>query len=495
MSPQGNHLNDELSTLEPRPLWRHFLGLSRIPRGSKNEAAAALWVAEQARAAGCEVEQDPAGNVLVRKRAAPGREGAPIVALQSHVDMVCEKNEGTAHDFTRDPIDVYLDGDHVRARGTTLGADDGIGVAAALAVLGSKEIAHGPIEALFTVDEETGLTGAQALRHGWLRARYLLNLDSEREGELTIGCAGGVDTVASRRVARTATRMGRLPLRLKVSGLKGGHSGIDIALGRANAIRLLGQVLAALAPAHGLELVGVKGGNKRNAIPREASAVVWIDPARRAALEADVARLAGEWRAALGALDPGLSLAVEEAEGGAPMAQSAAAAVIGLLCGAPHGVEAMSPDLPGLVQTSTNLGIVETEGDVIQVCFLTRSSMDSSRRALVERIAALCALAGFSVEHQGGYPGWKPDPGASLVRVAEEVHAALFGRPIEVRAIHAGLECGIIGEKYPGLEMVSFGPTLSDAHTPDERVQVASVGTFWKLLVGLLERLGSVSGG
>ncbi|HEY6107204.1 MAG TPA: M20/M25/M40 family metallo-hydrolase, partial [Anaeromyxobacteraceae bacterium] len=268
-------MSDLIDGLDPQPLWRYFLELSSIPRGSKQEAAAAAWVMAQGRALGCEVEQDAVGNVLVRKPGSPGKEGRPAVALQCHVDMVCEKNEGTAHDFARDPIDVYLDGDHVRARGTTLGADDGIGVAAALAVLASKEIAHGPIEALFTVDEETGLTGAQALRHGWLHARYLLNLDSEREGELTIGCAGGVDTVASRRVARTAARIGRAPLRLKVSGLKGGHSGIDIAAGRANAIRLLGQALAALAPAHGLELVSVKGGNKRNAIPREAAAVVW----------------------------------------------------------------------------------------------------------------------------------------------------------------------------------------------------------------------------
>lgn len=483
-------MTDALSALEPQPLWRYFLGLSRIPRGSKNEAAAALWVAEQARAAGCEVEQDAAGNVLARKKATPGMEGAPVVALQSHVDMVCEKNEGTPHDFTRDPIDVRLDGDQVRARGTTLGADNGLGVAAALALLSSTGVPHGPLEAVFTVDEETGLTGAQALRKGWLRARYLLNLDSEREGEVTIGCAGGVDTVATRRVARTTPRSGREALRLKVSGLRGGHSGIDIAQGRGNALRLLGQALAALVPAHGLDLVGVKGGNKRNAIPREASAIVWADPSHRAALEADVARLGAEWRAALGEFDPGVALSLEAGEGGAPMAASAAASVIGLLVAAPHGVEAMSPDMPGLVQTSTNLGIATTEGDVVQVCFLTRSAIDSSRRALVDRIAAACALAGFAVENQGGYPGWKPEPGASLVKLVSDVHAERFGKPPAVLAIHAGLECGIIGEKYPGLEMVSFGPTVTDAHTPDERVHVPSVKTFWELLVAVLGRVG-----
>jgi dipeptidase D len=487
-------LADPIETLEPRPLWSYFLGLSRIPRGSKNEAAAARWVMEQARAAGCEVEQDAAGNVLARKPATPGREGAPVVALQSHVDMVCEKNEGTAHDFTRDPIDVWLDGDQVRARGTTLGADNGMGVAAALAVLAATDLPHGPLEALFTVDEETGLTGAQAVRPGWLRARHLLNLDSEREGELTIGCAGGIDTVATRRVPRVAPHAGWRPFRLKVTGLKGGHSGIDIALGRGNALRLLGQVLAALGPLHAPALAAVKGGAKRNAIPREAFAVAWIDPARRPALEADLARLQAEWRTALGQIDPGVTLGLEETDGPAPMAAGAAADVAGLLLGGPHGVEAMSPDLPGLVQTSTNLGIAETTGDVVQVCFLTRSAVDASRRALVERIGAVCALAGFEVEHQGGYPGWKPAPSSPLVQLVDGVHARLFGRPMAIRAIHAGLECGIIGERYPGMEMVSFGPTLTDAHTPDERVHAPSVVTFWQLLVGALDRLSTREG-
>jgi dipeptidase D len=487
-------LANPLHSLEPRLLWRYFLDLSRIPRGSKNEAAAARWVMDQARAAGCEVEQDGAGNVLARKRASPGRESAPVVALQSHVDMVCEKNEGTAHDFTRDPIDVYLDGDQVRARGTTLGADDGMGVAAALAVLASEELTHGPLEALFTVDEETGLSGAQAVRPGWLRARYLLNLDSEQEGELIIGCAGGIDSVATRRLMRAPPAPGKVALRIKVSGLKGGHSGTDIAAGRANALRLLGQLLVALLPAHGLELVSASGGSKRNAIPREASAVVRVEPGRRKALEADVARLAAERRAALGRLDPGIAFGVEAAEDGAPMSADDAVAIVGLLATAPHGVEEMSPDLPGLVQTSTNLGIAETEGNRAQVCFLTRSSVDASRRALVERIGAACTLAGFSMELQGGYPGWKPEPGAGLVALMAAVHAERLGRAPSVRALHAGLECGIIGEKYPGMEMVSFGPTLTDAHTPDERVSAPTVATFWALLVGTLERLAAGKG-
>lgn len=481
-------MSDPISNLEPRPLWRYFLELSRIPRGSRNEAAAAAWVAEQGRALGCEVERDAAGNVLLRQRAAPGQEGRPTVALQAHADMVCEKNEGTVHDFERDPIDVYRDGDVLRARGTTLGADNGIGVAAALAVLGDRELRHGPLEVLVTVDEETGLTGANALRPGWLVAKYLLNLDSEEEGELTIGCAGGIDTVATRRVSRTAAAAGRVALRVKVSGLKGGHSGTDIAAGRGNSLRILGQVLAALAAQGPLELAAVRGGNKRNAIPREASAVLLADPARAAAVRAEVARQESAWRAALGAFDPGLSIAVEEGTAAPVLAAADARAVVGLLLAGPHGVEAMSPDIPGLVQTSTNLGVIDTREDAVEVNFLTRSALDASKEALAGRIAVTAALAGFEVRQSGGYPGWKPEPGAPLVALVDGVHQELFGKRMLVRAIHAGLECGLIGPKYPGLQMVSFGPTMWDAHTPDERVSIASVQSFWKLLRGVLER-------
>ncbi len=482
-------MSDPLATLEPRPLWRHFLELSRIPRGSKNEAAAAAWVAEQGRALGCAVERDAAGNVLLRKRAAPGQEGRPTVALQAHADMVCEKNEGTRHDFEKDPIDVYRDGDVLRARGTTLGADNGIGVAAALAALGDPDLRHGPLEVLVTVDEETGLTGANALRPGWLGATYLLNLDSEEEGELTIGCAGGLDTVATRRVTRAAPAAGHVALRVKVSGLKGGHSGTDIAAGRGNSIRILGQVLAALAREGPVELASVRGGNKRNAIPREASALLLIGPAREPALRAEVARQESAWRAALGAFDPGLAITVEEGSAAPVLSAADARAVIGLLLAGPHGVEAMSPDIPGLVQTSTNLGVVDTRDDAVEVNFLTRSALDASKEALAARIAGVAGIAGFEVGQTGGYPGWKPEPGAPLAALVDGVHQELFGRPMLVRAIHAGLECGLIGPKYPGLQMVSFGPTMWDAHTPDERVSIASVQSFWKLLRGVLERV------
>ncbi|HEX7552687.1 MAG TPA: beta-Ala-His dipeptidase, partial [Geothrix sp.] len=301
-------MNALLETLEPKSIWSYFLELSKIPRGSKNEAAAAAWVADQAKALGCDVERDAVGNVIIRKQATAGREGHPTICLQAHVDMVCEKNEGTDHDFSKDPIQVWMDGDLLRAKGTTLGADNGIGVAAALAVLASQDIPHGPIEVLITIDEETGLTGANGLQPGRLKAKFLINLDSEEEGFLTIGCAGGEDTIVTRKLTRTASPADSRVYRLKVFGLKGGHSGIDIPAGRGNAIRLLAQVLGALKPAFGLALASIKGGNKRNAIPREASAMIFLDPAKEAAFRTALAEHEAHWRAALGAFDPGLHM-------------------------------------------------------------------------------------------------------------------------------------------------------------------------------------------
>ncbi len=484
---------NELSSLEPRRLWGYFLELSAIPRGSGNEAAAARWAAEQCKALGLEVETDTAWNVLVRKPAAPGKQGRPGLALQAHLDMVCEKNEGTAHDFLREGIRVLRDGDVLRARGTTLGADNGIGVAAALAAVAATDLSHPPLEVLLTVDEERGLTGANAVRPGWLRSTRLLNLDGEQEGELTIGCAGGVDTVASRPVAFLAPTPGRRPLRLSVHGLRGGHSGIDVASGRGNALRVLGQVLFEILRAHDIQLASVRGGNSRNAIPREAVAVVHVDPSREAALAADVARLGGEWQTALGALEPGLTAELKPLSADDPAAARAltptdTAAVVGLLLAGPHGVEAMSPDVPCLVQTSTNLGVVETTDRTVEAHFLTRSSLDTSKAALAARIATIVALAGFEARTSNDYPGWKPEPGTAIVKLVNGVHQELFGKPMIVKAIHGGLECGILGGRHPGMEMASIGASMSDVHTPSEHVSIPSVQNFWRLLAAVLER-------
>lgn len=475
-----------LDGCEPQLLWHYFLELARIPRGSKHESAAADWVAAQGRALGCEVARDAVGNVRLRKAACPGREDRPGLALQAHVDMVCEKNEGTAHDFLTDPIPVYRDGDLLRARGTTLGADNGIGVAAALAVLADPGLRHSDLEVLITVDEETGMTGAFGLPQGWLRSAYLLNLDSEVEGELVIGCAGGTDTVARRRIDWVTPMAGGVPFRVRVYGLKGGHSGMDIAANRGNAIRILAQVLEAMDERVQWQLARLDGGNKRNAIPREAAAVLFVQPEAEALLRAEVTRLAGEWQAALGPFAPHLALSVEPWTATRAMADADTSAVLGLLLAGPHGVEAMSPDLPGLVQTSTNLGVVATGEEAVEVVFLSRSALDSSRDALARRCAAVAHLAGFEARHEGGYPGWRPAPDSDLVRLCDRVHRQVTGQPMAIKALHAGLECGLFTERLPGVQMASLGPSMWDVHTPDERVSIASVANFWRLLVAIV---------
>ncbi len=477
-----------LDTLEPKLVWKYFLELSKIPRGSKHELEAAKWCADQGRALGFKVKQDAVGNVLISKPGTPGKENRPAVCLQAHVDMVCEANEGTNHDFLKDPINVYRDGDLLKARGTTLGADNGIGVAAALAVLASKDIAHGPVEVLITIDEETGLTGANNLQPNWMKAKYLLNLDSEEEGYLTIGCAGGVDTIAKRKLTLSAPKAGKA-YRLKIFGLKGGHSGIDINTGRGNAIRVMAQVLNAMHKEFGFELGSVKGGNKRNAIPREASAILFLEPAKEAAFKAALAKHEANWKATFGAFDPGLQMSLEAGEGDKVMSAADFNAVVGTLLTAPHGVESMSPAIEGLPQTSTNMGVVDIKDGVVEINFLTRSSIDASKDALAERLGALLTLTGFEWELVGGYPGWKPEPDASLVKTVDKTQEALFGKPMHIMAIHAGLECGIIGEKYPGMEMVSIGPDMKDVHTPDEQLSISSTGNFWKLLKAVLEKI------
>ena len=471
-------------------LWKFFLELSKIPRGSKHEAAAADWVADQARRMGCAVTRDEIGNVIIRKAASPGREHGRITALQAHVDMVCEKNEGTAHDFLADPIAVVREGDLVRAQGTTLGADNGIGVAAALAVLESRTIQHGPLEVLITVDEETGLTGATHLRAGTLKADYLLNLDTGKAGYLTIGCSGGLESRARRRVRLLPASPGKAGYRIKVSGLKGGHSGGQIDQGRGNAIRILARALWTLAP-FGLELVSLSGGNKRNAIPREAFAGFYLDAGREGELRAALQAMQADLRSAFGSFDPGVQLVLERIDlaGAQVMDPADARVVVNFLFTVMHGVAAHSPVLPGLVQTSSNLAIVTTGAAGVEVCLSHRSSLESCKQAMADQVAALGELAGFEVSRDQGYAGWVPDLEAPLVRTVQAVHARVFGQPMAIRATHGGLECGLIGAGHPGLQMVSFGPDMWDNHTPDERVSVSSVAGFWKLLTAVLEEV------
>jgi dipeptidase D len=478
-----------LANLQPQAVWKHFDRLAAIPRPSTKEAAARKYVLALATKLGLESVQDDVGNLVVRKPARQGRGGAPMALLQGHLDMVCEKNEGTVHDFDVDPIKVVRDGDWLKADGTTLGSDNGIGVAAALAVMESDEIAHGPLEFVFTIDEESGLTGASSFPDGLLKSKYFLNLDNEEHGTLCIGCSGGVKTTARRKVRLRPASAGSA-WRIKVSGLKGGHSGVDIHQGRGNALRIMGQVLQVLLDRLPVEITAINGGSAQNAIPREAAILVFADPSRESGLKSLVAAAEAGYKADLGGFDPGLQITVEKAESpGRVMDADDAKQTVALLASLHHGVLAMSPDVAGLVQTSTNLATVSTKGEVVEIVTSQRSAIESSMLAAARMVATVCELAGFEVEHGGKYPGWKPEPNSDIVRKLQEVHKKLFGEPAKLIAMHAGLECGVIGEKYPSMQMVSFGPTIVDPHSPNERVQISSVERFWNYLKLVLESL------
>ncbi len=477
-----------MTGLEPKELWKHFDALAAIPRGSGNEAKAREYVLGVAKGLGLEAVQDKVGNTVIRKPAHAGRESAAMALLQGHLDMVCEKNEGTAHNFETDPIKVVRDGDWLKAEGTTLGSDNGVGVAASLAVMESTDIAHGPLEFVYTIDEESGLTGAAEFPAGLLKSKYFLNLDNEETGTLCIGCAGGVKTTARRKVTLRPAPSGDA-YRIKVFGLKGGHSGVDIHQGRGNAVRFLGTVLQRVLdlPAG---LGSISGGSAQNAIPREASAVVVVDPKLGEQLKAMVAKAEEEFKADLGGFDSGLQISVEKTERPDKVVDAAdAKRAMDLLATLHHGVLAMSPDVPGLVQNSTNLAIVALKGDTLEIVTSQRSAIESSKNAAARMVATACQLAGFEAEHSGGYPGWKPDPHSEIVEKLQKVHRKVFGQEGKLIAMHAGLECGVIGEKYPGMEMISFGPTIVDPHSPHERVQISTVDSFWRFLRQALEAI------
>lgn len=482
-------MSSVLSDLQPSALWKQFEALSAIPRASGKEAAARAYVLAQAARLNLEAHQDAVGNVVIRKPARPGRESAPMALLQAHLDMVCEKNEGVPHNFDTDPIRLVRDGDWLKADGTTLGADNGIGVAAALAVMESSDIAHGPLEFAFTIDEETGLTGASEFPAGVLHSRYFLNMDAEEEGTLCIGCAGAVNTTATTKIKRVPPSAGAA-WQLKVSGLKGGHSGVDIHQGRGNAVRILGQMLQRLMEHLPVEIAELAGGSRRNVIPREASAIIVLDAASEGELRRLVSIVEGELRSELGSFDPDLRLILSNfAVPGSVLDSGDARRAVNLLASLHHGVLAMSPDISGLVQTSTNLATVSTRRDEIEIGTSQRSAIESSKSSAARMVATACRLAGFDVTFSGSYPGWKPEPDSELVRKLQAVHEELYGRKAALVAMHAGLECGVIGEKYPGMQMVAFGPQIVDVHSPSERVKISSVESFWTFLKAALERL------
>ncbi len=487
-------MSSPLEGLEPALLWQHFDAIRRIPRPSKHEEKIADHVASWATERGFEVATDNAGSMVIRVPASDGHDGADTVILQGHLDMVCEKNADVEHDFMSDAIDVEVDGDWVRAKGTTLGADNGIGLAAAMAIADDPEVVHGPLEILATVDEETGLTGAKQLDPSLIDSTILLNLDTEEDGAIYMGCAGGADTDAFLAAPRRRGLLGTRPVTLAVQGLRGGHSGLNIIENRGNAIKLATRVLqAALYSGIDIDVVSIDGGSKHNAIPRECFAVIRVDEGRLDELRRVADDCAADFREEFGATDPDLAVTIDtlEDDQGAQQVLNVHARdrVLRLLDSLPHGVLSMSREVPGLVETSTNLAVVETQEDGLKFVTSHRSSVMPALFAVRRSVTSTFRQAGARVSYDEPYPGWKPNPDSAILKRTAEVYERLFGEAPAVKAIHAGLECGLLIEKVPGMDAVSIGPQIENAHSPDEKVQISSVAKFYKHLGALLEDL------
>jgi dipeptidase D len=503
---RGDEGAQRVAELEPRLLWHYFAELARVPRCSTQEEAAMAWIESVAAAHGIAARRDATGNRMVPVPATPGCELAPTVVLQSHVDMVCEKDPEVIHDFARDAIRPRIAGDWVTATGTTLGADDGIGVAAALAFLDDRTAVHGPLELLFTVDEESGLTGARGLDPALFTGRILLNLDADQVGRFTVGSAGGQDTHLRLAAERAAWPAG-IYYQLEVGGLKGGHSGVDIDKNRGNAIKILGRVLlsgaealgsgAAANAAGGVRIGSAWGGSKRNAIPRQAAAVVAVPAAARAVFEQAVRTQAALIGAELRDTDSGLAITLEPLAGEALAAarangvipSAAAGTLLRLITALPSGVLAMSTRFAKLVDTSSNVGVLVDEGDAHTLICATRSARSAALEGAIAQIRAGGHLAGAQVTHSDGYGPWEADPESPLRRIVAEVYRRLFVAEPAFEAVHGGLECGLFVEKRPELDMIAYGAEMLDAHSPSERVNIASVLRFWNFTRGLLEEL------
>ncbi|WP_333607347.1 aminoacyl-histidine dipeptidase [Arsukibacterium sp.] len=479
-----------LGTLYPQPLWQWFEQICAIPHPSKHEQALSQHIQAWARDKGLSVLEDSVGNLIIKKPATPGMENRKTVVIQAHLDMVPQKNADKAHDFTKDPIEAYIDGDWVTAKGTTLGADNGIGMASALAILGSDEIKHGPLEVLLTIDEEAGMTGAFGLQPGLLEAEILINTDSEQEGEIYMGCAGGVDAEFSVPVQWQPLPAGHQAYRLSLTGLKGGHSGVNIHLGRGNANKLLARFLVAQAPLLELKISEIHGGSLRNAIPREASAIVTLPANLRPQLEQAVQDYLALLQQELAAVEPALDFKLSETLLPAQvMSHETEHKLLNLLHACPNGVLRMSDDVVGVVETSLNVGVMTTQGDKVQLLCLIRSLIDSGRQQLESMLSALAALAGVPVRFSGAYPGWKPDPSSPVMKIVNDTYQDIYQKEPVIMVIHAGLECGLFKKPYPDMDMVSIGPTIRYPHGPDEMVNIETVGQYWQLLLAVLERI------
>jgi len=483
-------MNKDIQQLKPERLWYYFLEICKIPRPSKKEDKIAAFICEFAVNHNLECTMDEAGNVLIRKPATAGNGNRQGVILQSHLDMVCEKNSDTVHDFDVDPIVPWIDGNWIRAKGTTLGADDGIGIAAVLAILEATDIPHGPLEALFTMDEETGLTGAFALKPGQLDARILLNLDSEDEGQLFIGCAGGKDTVATMSIETEEVPAGHVAFRVSLTGLKGGHSGDDINKGLGNAVKLMNRFLWNSREIFDIALADFNAGNLRNAIAREAFAVFTVPGENVKSLTSYAETFYKEIRNELRVTEPGISFTIEQTVMPEFVLNSALQAdLLDTLYACPHGVIAMSRDIPNFVETSTNLASVKFIDKKIVITTSQRSSVESSKKDVADMVASVFYLMQADVTHSSGYPGWEPNPDSKILRISVDAYRRLFSEEPQVLAIHAGLECGLVGAIYPGMDMVSFGPTIKGAHSPDERLDIDSTVKFWELTLEILKNI------
>ncbi|KJH68016.1 aminoacyl-histidine dipeptidase [Chromobacterium violaceum] len=479
----------DIAKLEPTAVWEHFQTLCDIPRPSKHEEQVRDYMKGWAELRGLETVVDKVGNLIIHKPATPGYEDRAGVVLQGHLDMVCQANSGTEHDFFKDPIRPVLKDGWLVAENTTLGADNGIGVALGMAVLSGDDVAHGPVEVLLTLDEEAGMGGALGLETGLLRGQYLINIDTEEWGEFYMGCAGGVDVNVTREYAVEAVPAGFQTASLTIKGLKGGHSGADIHLGRGNANKILIRLLRELEAETELRLSSLQGGTARNALSREAFAVVAYPTADAAKVAAKLDAFQALMRFELAGVDEGVSVLSEAAPAAGVLARADQDVILAALHAAPHGVKRMSQRVEGVVETSNNLGVVSVADGKVFANLMVRSLLDSGTWMLAREAESLFKLAAFKVEMEGGYPGWAPNPQSKLLALFKDVYRQEFGAEAEVQVIHAGLECGILGSKYPNLDMVSFGPNIRGAHAPGERVEVESVGKAWQLLQAVLKAI------
>jgi dipeptidase D len=481
-------MSNDIRNLEPKDLWKNFYSLTRIPRPSKHEVKIQEFMIAFGKNLGLETITDEVGNVIIRKPATPGMENRKGVILQGHLDMVPQKNSDKVHDFTTDPIDAHVDGEWVKATGTTLGADNGMGVAATMAVLEAKDMVHGPVEALFTSDEETGMTGATNLKPGILKGDILINMDSEDEGELYIGCAGGTNGNFKFNYSEVEVPAGHVACKISLTGLKGGHSGVDIHLGRGNANKVMNRFLWHAAKKHGLRLASIDGGSLRNAIPREAFAIVTVPAEQSEWLVKCLNLYEQKIRKELAAVEPDIKMEATPADLPKSVIDEATQKnLLDAIYACPNGVMRMSNEMPGLVETSTNLAIVKSENGQIRIQCLLRSSVDSAKDDLEQMMQCVFEMAGASYVFDGKYPGWKPNPDSAILKTMQDIYNRKFGNIPEIKAIHAGLECGILGGAYPNWDMISFGPTIRYPHSPDEKVNIATVQKFWDFLVATLK--------